>query len=296
MFGLLNLHKPPGQTSRDAVNHVQRLVRPAKVGHAGTLDPLASGVLVIGVGPATRLTQFVQQMPKRYEATFQLGSRSDTDDIEGQVMQIPDPPRPSRGDIEAALPAFVGVIDQRPPSYSALKVQGERAYALARRGAPVLLPSRPVRVYGITVRQYEYPILRLSIHCGAGTYIRAIGRDLAEALGTAAVMTALVRTEIGGFRIEEAETPESLTKDNLPHRLLPPLRALDGYPVLQLDSAEVGSVRNGQFLLRAGFPTNAMVAAVDDRGELVAVLRSRGNDQLKPEVVFRPGDVGTLPK
>ncbi len=139
MFGILNLHKPPGMTSRQAVDRIERLVRPDKAGHAGTLDPLAEGVLVVCVGPATRLIEYVQQMRKSYRGTFQLGCDSDTEDITGQVHALPDPPIPSRAAIEQAATAFVGTIEQCPPAYSALKVAGRRAYALARAGHKVEL-------------------------------------------------------------------------------------------------------------------------------------------------------------
>src|SRR5437868_5550844 len=139
MFALLNVNKPAGITSRDVVNRLQRLVRPAKVGHAGTLDPLATGVLVVCLGQATRLIEYVQQMPKTYHGTFLLGRESDTEDIEGDVKELPNAPRPSRAEIDAALPQFVGRIEQRPPAYSALKVGGERAYDKARRGEAVVL-------------------------------------------------------------------------------------------------------------------------------------------------------------
>src|SRR5688572_23208926 len=137
LFGILNINKPSGITSRDAVNRVERLTRPVRCGHAGTLDPLASGVLVICVGSATRLVQYVQRMPKRYRATFLLGCQSPTDDVEGEITQFEAANQPTRMQIEAALPSFLGEILQRPPDHSAVKVAGRRAYSLARKGKPV---------------------------------------------------------------------------------------------------------------------------------------------------------------
>ena len=189
--GLLNLNKPAGMTSRDVVNIVQRLSRPAKAGHAGTLDPLADGVLVVCVGSATRLIEYVQRMPKRYVGTFLLGRQSPTEDIEGEVTELPDAPVPTREQIEAAARRFVGRIEQRPPAFSALKIRGRPAYKLARQGKPVELAPRPVEIYRIEVKKYRYPELVLEIDCGGGTYVRSLGRDLAESLGTAAVMSAL---------------------------------------------------------------------------------------------------------
>src|SRR3954463_11650952 len=134
MFGFLNIDKPAGMTSRDVVNQVQRALRPLKVGHAGTLDPLATGVLVIAVGQATRLVQYVQRLPKTYRGTFLLGRRSDTEDVDGQVVELIDAPTPSLPALESAAQQFIGTIQQRPPAYSALKIAGQRAYELARRG------------------------------------------------------------------------------------------------------------------------------------------------------------------
>ena len=205
MFGLLNLNKPKGLTSRDAVNRAQRITgKRVKVGHAGTLDPIATGVLVVCLGPATRLIEHVQRMPKRYRGTFLLGCRSPSDDVELEPKLLTDPPIPTREQVEAALPAFVGDIQQVPPAYSAIKLGGQKAYDLARRGDAPDLPPRPVTIHAIGVARYEYPELVLDIHCGSGTYIRSLGRDLAAALGTAAVMSELERTAIGEFRVEDA--------------------------------------------------------------------------------------------
>ena len=181
-------------TSRRAVDLVERLARPAKAGHAGTLDPLATGVLVVCVGAATRLIEYVQRMPKRYRATFLLGRQSPTEDIEGEVTELPDAPIPTLDEIAAAAGRFVGRIAQRPPAFSALKVAGRRAYKLARAGQPPQLAPRPVEIFAAEIKSYQYPELVMEVECGSGTYIRSLGRDLAESLGTAAVMSALVRT------------------------------------------------------------------------------------------------------
>ncbi len=218
--GLLNVNKPPGITSRRVVDTVGRLGAPAKVGHAGTLDPLAAGVLVVAVGGATRLVQYVQRMAKRYLGTFMLGRRSVTEDVEGEVVELPGAPVPTHEALEAAAKRLVGRIEQRPPVFSALKIHGRPAYKLARGGKPVELAPRPVDIYRIEVRAYEYPELVLEIDCGGGTYVRSLGRDLAEALGTAAVMSALSRVLIGPFRVEEAVRLDELTRDNW--RRLPP--------------------------------------------------------------------------
>ena len=189
MHGFLCINKSPGATSRDAVNAIQRLVRPSKVGHAGTLDPLATGVLVIAVGHATRLIRFVQQMPKTYIGTFELGKTSDTEDITGEVVSHDIEPPPTIDAIQQAISPLLGNIMQRPPAYSALKVDGKRAYSLAREGKHVKLEPRPIVVHEIELIRYEFPILELRIVCGSGTYVRSLGRDLGESLGCGAVMT-----------------------------------------------------------------------------------------------------------
>jgi tRNA pseudouridine55 synthase len=243
--GLLILNKPSGMTSRQAVDVVARLARPARAGHAGTLDPLATGVLVVAIGAATRLIGYVQRMPKRYLGTFLLGRQSPTEDIEGDVTELPHAPVPTREQVVAAAGRFVGRIDQRPPAFSALKIAGRRAYKLARQGQQVELAARPVEIHGIEVMAYEYPELVLDVACGSGTYIRSLGRDLAESLGTAAVMSGLVRTSIGGFRIEDTVDPRMLKPNNWLDWLQPPLRAVAYLPRVQLSADEVVRIGNG---------------------------------------------------
>ena len=179
IFGILNINKPSGITSRDAVNQIVRLVgKKIKVGHAGTLDPLASGVLVVCLGPATRLIDKVQAMPKRYRGAFLLGRTSDTEDIEGIVTELADAPAPARAAIEQAAAQMVGVIQQRPPAYSAVKIAGRREYKRARRGEQPEMAPRPITIHALEVVEYDYPRLVLDIRCGSGTYVRSLGRDL----------------------------------------------------------------------------------------------------------------------
>lgn len=277
--GLLNIDKPSGITSRDAVNLVERLVRPAKVGHAGTLDPLATGVLMICVGAATRLTEYVQRMPKRYAGTFLLGRSSNTEDIDGLVTELPNPPIPSSAEIEVAASKLVGSLLQQPPVFSALKVAGRRAYDLARRGEVVELQPRPIEVYSLRVARYQYPELMLEIECSGGTYIRSLGRDLAESLGTAAVMSALVRTAIGPWTVETALDPRTLTAAELPGCLDPLRKALSALPVCELKLEEVPRVRQGLFIPIDARAEGQEIAAIDSSGRLVAILVARGNGQ-----------------
>ncbi len=282
-YGLLNLNKPAGATSRDVVDQVQRLVRPQKAGHAGTLDPLATGVLVVGVGPATRLIEFVQQMPKSYCGTFLLGRQSPTEDVAGEVAELSDPPVPTLDQLSAAARALTGRIQQRPPAYSALRLSGRRAYDLARRGEPVDLQPRPVEIHRLEIVSYAYPELKLRVDCSSGTYIRSLGRDLAAALGTAAVMSALERTAIGSFRLQDAIDPAALTRENWPVYLLPPLRAAEMLPPISLTGPEVQKIRSGQAIAREALPAGATQwAALDAAGRLVAILVPRGRGLLGP--------------
>ena len=284
-FGLLNLDKPGGITSRDAVNRVQRLLRGVKVGHAGTLDPLAEGVLVLGLGPATRLVEYVQRMPKEYRGTFLLGRSSDTEDIQGQVEFLDDSPEISADQLRQALPAFLGSIQQRPPQYSALKVQGKRAYDLARQGEKVELAPRSVRIDELELTDYQPPEFRLRIRCGSGTYVRSLGRDIAEALGSAAVMSALERTAIGPFRRENALSLETLSEETLRQHLQPPELALAELPRLTLSDRQVEDISHGRTIACEEIACEE-IAAVDGQGRLRAILTPRGRGRLKPARVF----------
>jgi tRNA pseudouridine55 synthase len=282
-FGVLNVNKPAGVTSREAVNRVERLVRPAKAGHAGTLDPLATGVLVICVGQATRLIRFVQRMPKRYRATFLLGHSSETDDVEREVVAIPNAVVPTLAMIDSVLPQFVGDIQQRPPAHSAIKISGRRAYKLARRGEAFELAARKVTVHRLVVRRYEYPELDLDIECGSGTYVRALGRDIAAALGTAAVMSALERTAVGAFRVEDALDPDKCSTDNLAEHFQPALNAAADLPRATLTDAQLVEIRHGRSIPIPHSETSGTEwAAVDSANQLVAILHEKHEGQLWP--------------
>jgi tRNA pseudouridine55 synthase len=285
-FGLLNVDKSPGWTSRDAVNRVARLVRPAKAGHAGTLDPLATGVLVVCVGRATRLVEYVQQQPKRYEAAFLLGRRSETDDVEGHVEELDAPIVPTRDQLDAALSRFVGEIEQRPPAYSAVKIGGKRAYRLAREGRPVAPPPRKVRVYELAILSYDYPTLELEILCGSGTYVRSLGRDLAAAVGTSAVMHQLCRTAVGVFKLDSAVRLDGLEAADLERSLLPAAAAVAHLPRLALSDTEIESVRHGRFLTRQDNPPSGELAAFDAKGQLIAILAADAQGRLRPHCNF----------
>jgi tRNA pseudouridine55 synthase len=265
------------------VDHVQRLVRPAKVGHAGTLDPLATGVLVVCVGGATRLIEYVQAQAKVYEARFLLGQSSPTEDVDGEITLLENPTRPTREQIENVLPEFTGAIMQVPPQFSALKVQGRRAYDLARAGKTADLQPRPVTIHALQIVGYEYPELQLSIECGSGTYVRSLGRDIARRLGTEAVMASLERTRIGCFDLATATRVEAITSETIESLLLPPRLAVADLPSLTLTVQEAVNLRNGLRLERPGhdWAMDEQLAAFDQAGELVGVVQVQGDRSLK---------------
>jgi tRNA pseudouridine55 synthase len=289
LFGILNVNKRAGRTSRRVVDHIQGLVHPAKAGHAGTLDPLATGVLVICVGQATRLIEYVQRMPKQYRATFLLGRRSETDDVEGEVSEVAGSPEPSRAKIEQLLPQFLGEIQQVPPAHSAVKIGGRRAYKLARAGKAFELAPRTVSIHRLAIRHYEYPELELDIECGSGTYVRSLGRDIAAALATSAVMSALERTAIGCFRVEDAVDVDDVTPETLPKHLQPALAALPSLPRVVLSDAELIEIRHGRpattsllGALEVPIAATDEFAAVNSAGELVTILYEKKPGELWP--------------
>ncbi|RMG41143.1 MAG: tRNA pseudouridine(55) synthase TruB [Planctomycetota bacterium] len=286
---LLNLDKPPGPTSRTVVDRVVRVTGCRKVGHAGTLDPLATGVLVVCVGRATRLVPFVQQLPKRYRAVFRFGLTSPTDDVDGPVAELPEAPVIDESRLRAVLPAFVGRIEQVPPVYSAVKIDGRRAYQKARSGRTVLLAPRTVTVYDLRLVRFHYPDFELEICCSGGTYVRALGRDIGKSLGTAAIMVSLTRTAIGPFRVEQAVRPEGLQPEAWQDHALPPAAAVPHLRRFEGDETVLRALRHGQAVpmdrLRPlpppildwappGWqPPEDVSAVFDDAGRLVALVR-----------------------
>ncbi|MGE5608520.1 MAG: tRNA pseudouridine(55) synthase TruB [Bacillota bacterium] len=211
MNGIINLDKPAGMSSALAVTRVKRLLpRGTKVGHAGTLDPFATGVLVILVGKATRLAERFMSEPKQYETTIKLGATTETFDPTKPELVTPEVLPPSTEKVRVVLGRFVGEIDQMPPAYSALKVEGRPAYKLARKGQEVKLESRKVRIYGMELMDYQWPLLQVRIDCGRGTYIRSIARDVGESLGVGGYLVALRRTRVGDCRAEQGARLEDL--------------------------------------------------------------------------------------
>ncbi len=245
--GHLVLDKPTGITSRAALNMVQRwFPRGTRLGHAGTLDPLATGVLVVCVGAATRLVEYVQRMDKEYVATLVLGATSDTDDADGQITPTACAVPVNTESVQSALGQFLGKIDQVPPAFSAAKVDGARAHALARRGEKLELAARQVRIDALDILHYAYPELVLRIRCGKGTYVRSVARDLGQRLGCGAYVRVLRRERIGPFTPSMAmplEPPPAL-----PVPLLPQELAVAGLPRAQVDREQADRLAQGQAL------------------------------------------------
>ena len=284
--GVIPVDKPCGVSSRRVVDAVAKALGMAAVGHAGTLDPLARGVVVVCVGHATKLVDFVHALPKHYSAGFLLGRSSPSDDLETPVDEEPDPVRPSREELERALGGFRGDILQRPCDYSAVHVAGQRAYRLARRGRPVEVAAKPVRIDLLRITGYDWPRLELDIVCSSGTYVRAIGRDLAVAVGTTAVMESLVRTAVGPFAAAAAVPLAAVGPETVRAALLPPAAAVPHLPrtLLAGDRLDV-AVRGG--LIDVPEPSTAAVAAVDDAGELVGILQRHGSGRHRLKPNFR---------
>lgn len=282
LSGVLAVDKPAGVTSRRVVDAVAKALGTKAVGHAGTLDPLATGVVVVCIGHATKLVDFVHQLPKHYAATFLLGRSSPSDDLETPVTEEETPLQPSRGEIEAALPALRGDILQRPCDYSAVHVDGKRAYALARKGCEVVLAAKPVRIERLDVTAYEWPRLGLEIECSSGTFVRAIGRDLAAGLGTTAVMESLIRTAVGPFSVAGALPLDGVTPDAARAALLPALAAVAHLPRVDLAGERLALAVRGD-LLDYGVAVPA-IAACDESGALVGILQRHetGRHRLRP--------------
>lgn len=247
MVGVLLLDKPAGPTSHDAVVRVRRASGIRRVGHFGTLDPFATGLLVLAVGAATRLAPYATSHRRTYRATIHLGARSTTDDPEGEIEPLPEPVAPSREAVEAACAALTGEIDQVPPAYSAKHVAGRRAYARARAGEAVVL--RPVRVTieRIEILRYAWPELEIEVESGPGTYIRALARDLGEHLETGAYCAALRRTRSGPYGVDEALAWDALVDPvGVRAALRPAESAVAQLPVVRLTAAQAEAAAQGR--------------------------------------------------
>lgn len=292
MQGFLNLNKSAGFTSHDCVARVRRLLKLKRIGHAGTLDPAATGVLPIAIGSATRLLQFLQS-DKAYRATIRFGMVTATDDLEGEVLHQAAVPNLDRSAVEALIPQFLGSIAQIPPRYSAIQVQGKRLYDLARSGAEIEVPVRTVRIDAIEIQAWrpgDFPELEVDIACGAGTYIRSIARDLGDLLGTGGTLAALIRTRSSGFDLADSLTLEELS-DRLQNSWQPisPDAVLSHLPIVTLEAEAAKRWCQGQ---KMGCSHDMGICRVaDEAGNLLGVAQAIATENgwlLRQQVVLNP--------
>lgn len=287
--GVLPVDKPVGPTSHDVVGAVRRALRTRQVGHTGTLDPFASGLLLVCVGPATRLAEYVTPLSKTYVARMRLGTETDTDDHTGSVVSESAAwSALTEDDVARALAAQVGEIDQVPPAYSAKKVDGERMYDRARRGEAVDLPPVRVTIHLIRILSMELPEVEFEVECGSGTYIRAIARDAGRALGTGAHLTALRRTRIGAHSVDRAVAVDQLgDEERVRAALIAPADAVSHLPRVAVDEAGALDLRHGR-QVDADAAVHGTVALVDGGGALLAIGEAAGG-RVRPRKVFAGG-------
>ncbi len=301
--GWVNLDKPIDMTSTQAMAKVRRILNAQKAGHAGTLDPLATGILPIALGEATKTIPFAQDAFKTYEFTVSWGEQRSTDDREGEMIARSDH-RPARADIDAILPHYVGEIEQVPPKFSAIKIDGQRAYDLARDGQDVALKSRVVFVEMLTLLDSDEHTATFRMTCGKGTYVRSLARDMGIALGTFGYVSALRRTAVGGFtdknaicleKLEEIVNSAASGEGSLDDALLPLETVLDDIPALALKEGELSKLRNGQvvsFVAKPDFERIKALGLESDQtaiamfqGQAVALVERQGPN-IKPIRVF----------
>ena len=293
--GALVVDKPVGMTSHDVVQAIRNGTGLRRAGHTGTLDPRASGVLVILVGPAVRLSEYVSASDKRYQAIIRLGGTTDTFDAEGQFTPSKDPLNVTEAEFEEALKTFVGEIEQVPPAYSAVKVGGRKAYEMARKGEEVELEPRKIMVHHLEVLEWTPPEVVIDVHCSSGTYVRSLANDLGQKLGCGAYLVGLRRTKSGRFTLRDA-TPlrklqEAFNAGNWYQYLIPAAEALGDWPSIELSPDEVEGVRHGHRVKAKEADTvNEKVRGVSTQGELVALMeltiQADGTKEWQPKKVF----------
>jgi tRNA pseudouridine55 synthase len=293
MNGILIINKPQGWTSHDVVVKARRILQEKQIGHTGTLDPLATGVLVLCIGKATKLVRYLEADDKEYAAGLKLGSTTDTQDADGKVLVTSAYSPPSVGQMQQALNALQGNIHQRPPAFSALKVNGVPSYRLARKGTIQEHEKRPITVYEIKLLEYVDPVARFTVRCSKGTYVRTLCADIGDRLGMGAHLISLTRTRAGRFRLEQALTLEQLAELAAAGRseesLIPLSNATDGFSVLTVDESDARRIAHGNAVsvtttLDLG-ALNGPIRVLDRDGRLLAMARAR-DGIIKPEVVF----------
>lgn len=277
--GLLLVDKPAGITSHDAVAKVRRALGTKKVGHAGTLDPMATGLLVVGVGRATRLLRFLGELPKTYEGTIRLGVRTNTLDADGDVTDETDPSAVTEAQVVAAIAGKLGASAQRPPAFSAVKVEGRKLYDAARKGEHLEASARVVRVDAFDLTAFRPPEVDFETTVSGGTYVRVLAADVGDALGVGAHLTALRRTAIGPFSVDDAVDPDD------PGSPLPVERAVVHLPRVDLQADEARAASHGSVLAPAGVP--GPHAVFGPGGRLIGIWRDDGA-KARPEMVLAP--------
>ncbi len=273
MIGIANVDKPVGLTSHDVVARARRALGTKKIGHGGTLDPAASGVLVLAVGPATRVLQYLPTEPKVYECDIALGTATNTQDAEGEVVDEQSAEHVTLASICEAASGFLGAISQVPPMYSAIKHAGKPLYAYARRGIDIDREPRNVEIHSLEIDVYEPPIAKATVVCSGGTYIRTLAHDLGRALGTCAHLASLRRTAVGKFTLESALRLEELAED----RLIPLDVALEPFKVVRLPEQQAALIRNGQPIRLPQLDSERFATILDEQGEFLAVAESVGD-------------------
>jgi len=291
MSGILNINKPAGMTSHDVVDAVRRASGQRRVGHAGALDPIATGVLLVCMGNATRVTRFLMDSRKTYRADIRLGIATDTCDAEGQVIYQAEEVRVTRNQVEEALKRFVGTIEQVPPTYSAIKQDGRPLYKLARRGVTVEPKPRRVDIYRLEVTAWDPPLIQIVVECGKGTYVRALARDLGERLECGAHVAGLTRLASGRFTLDRAETLEAVEesfRDGYWMDLLHPLdEALLDFDAMIVDPEIEQRIRNGQQVPGAAPGRTNYRRAYSRGGDFIGLLRYDSRTSLwQPDMVF----------
>ncbi|PJF26603.1 MAG: tRNA pseudouridine(55) synthase TruB [Phototrophicales bacterium] len=290
MLGFLNIDKPLGMTSHDVVARVRRRARQlagheVKVGHAGTLDPLASGVLVVCLGAAARLSDEVMHTTKRYRAVVHFGVTTETDDGEGDIIEVRSLDGVDESAIRDALDNFVGEIDQIPPMYSAIKQGGRKLYDLARAGKTVERAARRVRIDALTLLDWHPPQAVLDVICGSGTYIRSLARDLGENLSCGAHLAALTRTAVGALRLEDsAQLDDLLAAESWDGYIITPRAALTHWTFCRVNAAQASVLRHGR-AIRQQHQDAEQLLIEDESGALIALVRAK-DGCWKPEKVF----------
>lgn len=272
MLGFINLNKPTGITSHGAAEKVKKITGTHRVGHAGTLDPFATGVLVMAIGKATKLVEFLRKDDKEYEAVICLGATSDTYDGTGQITETPPPvPVPSGAQIASLLQQFTGEIIQQPPKFSAIKVHGTPAYKLARAGEEVDLAPRRITIHSIKLIEYRSPLVTINVHCSAGTYIRALAHDIGARLKTGAYLAALHRTQAGSFSIKDSIDLADLTDKNWPQYLLPPTVGIAHFPSYETTADGADRIKRGLKIKPSKGFAAGPIAIMSPQKELIAI-------------------------